>query len=62
MRRDGPRDVRMGSASATQEALRGITKVPFTLAGVAIGVGVMLLANLMEERAAAANCAQPAAT
>jgi hypothetical protein len=32
------------------------------LAGVAIGVGVMLLANLMKERAATASGAQPAAT
>jgi hypothetical protein len=37
-------------------------RVLFTLAGVAIGVGVMLLANPMKERAAKASGAQPAAT
>jgi hypothetical protein len=37
-------------------------RILFTLAGVAIGVAVMLLANLMKERAAKASGAQPAAT
>jgi uncharacterized membrane protein YccC len=37
-------------------------RVLFTLAGVAIGVGVMLLANWMKARAAKASGAQPAAT
>jgi Fusaric acid resistance protein-like len=37
-------------------------RILFTLAGVAIGVGVMLLANLMKARAAKASGAQPAAT
>jgi hypothetical protein len=37
-------------------------RILFTLAGVAIGVGVMLLANLMKQRAAKATGGQPAAT
>jgi hypothetical protein len=38
-----------------------LRRVLFTLAGVAIGVGVMLLANLMKERAAKTTGAKPAA-
>jgi len=47
-----------------QRQFRRPTGVLFTLAGVAIGVGVVLLANLMKERAAKtrASCAQPVAT
>jgi hypothetical protein len=37
-------------------------RILFTLAGVAIGVAVMLLANLMKEHAAKASGAQPATT
>ena len=47
-----------------QRQFRRPTGDLFTLAGVAIGVGVVLLANLMKERAAKtrASCAQPVAT